>query len=470
MKRKNMVSLFAYLIIMTSCGGNDTPSDPDGRGIIPNKGVIELKDNQRGLSNPGMGWNQMFYTFDDVPVLTGNDKSDNLNWIPCDILSFRVSWAKMEPKEGQYNWKVIDNAANYWLSEGKRLAFKFYTNFLWDNPDRQATPLWLKDAGAKGHYLDGNNDPSDDSWMADYGDPILLEKLEKFYKAVAAHYSTDKIEFIELGSIGRVGEGNSYQIGVEPTETELKVHINLLRKCFPKTQLFINDDHGNAACLSAKTLGYGVDDHSIGVDASVNPPGRAYNKSVIDKFHDGKSIIGLEDDTWLLPDDWYLKQMTEAHANYCRIHTSPSNLRKADVRKIVNQMNLKMGYRIQFPRISVPTFIQRGQSLKISYSVRNAGVGYCQVTCYPHFLLKDFNGKEVSSVTDVGFDHQDLMSGSDNATLNRNVSLTIPANTAAGNYTLFISMVDETGKPLIKLPYDGDDGNKQYKLTQISIK
>ena len=162
--------------------------------------------------------------------------------------------------------------------------------------------------------------------------------------------------------------------------------------------------------------------------------------------------------------------MTEAHANYCRIHTSPSNLRKADVRKIVNQMNLKMGYRIQFPKISVPTFIQRGQSLKISYSVRNAGVGYCQVTCYPHFLLKDFNGKEVTSVTDVGFDHQNLMSGSDNATLNRNVSLTIPVNTAAGNYTLFISMVDETGKPVIKLPYDGDDGNKQYKLTQVSIK
>jgi len=223
MKRKNMVSLFAYLIIMTSCGGNDTPSDPDGRGITPNNGVIELKDNQRGLSNPGMGWNQMFYTFDDVPVLTGNDKSDNLNWIPCDILSFRVSWAKMEPKEGQYNWKVIDNAANYWLSEGKRLAFKFYTNFLWDNPDRQATPLWLKDAGAKGHYLDGNNDPSDDSWMADYGDPILLEKLEKFYKNIpAVPYIMEEYVFGDLVSYDAIvdAEGNPiFETGItwEPT-------------------------------------------------------------------------------------------------------------------------------------------------------------------------------------------------------------------------------------------------------------
>ena len=60
MKKNDMVSLFACLIIMTSCGGSDTTSGPDGRGLTPDNGVIELKDNQKGLSNPGMGWNQMY--------------------------------------------------------------------------------------------------------------------------------------------------------------------------------------------------------------------------------------------------------------------------------------------------------------------------------------------------------------------------------------------------------------------------
>lgn len=470
MKRKSILFALTGLVLLTSCSGsNGDVVNPNGGGTSGN-GTVELVDNQKNLSNPGMGWNQMFYTFDDVPVPTVNDRGDLLNWIPCDILSFRVSWAKMEPQEGQYNWSVIDDATGSWLSAGKRLAFKFYTNFLWDNPDRQATPLWVRDAGAKGRNLDGNNNPNDDAWMANYGDPIFLAKLENFYKAVANHYSADKIEFIELGSIGRVGEGNSYQIGVEPTEAELKTHIDLLRKCFPNTQLIINDDYGTTACLYAKTIGFGIDDHSIGVDASKNPPGRAYDKELIDKFHDGKSIIGLEDDTWLLPDDWYLRQMEAAHANYCRIHTSPSNLRKSDVRSIVNKMTLKMGYRILFPKITIPTSVQASKSFDISYDIKNGGVGYCQVVCFPRFVVKDSNGKVIASATDTNFNHQNLMSSSDNVVLHRSVSITLPQGASGKSCTLYVSMSDKNGKPLINLPYDGNDGSKQYKLMQFNVK
>lgn len=475
MMKRSIFTLFALVFCLLSCGsssdspGNGTQGGDTGGGGSTMGGTIMLEDNQKNLSNPDMGWNQMYYTFDDVPVLTGNDKQDLLNWVPCDIMSFRLSWAKMEPQEGQYSWYLIDDAVSSWLAAGKRIAFKFYTNFLWDNSDRQATPLWVKDAGAKGHYLDGNGNHNDDSWMADYGDPIFLTKLENFYKAVAEHYKDKAVEFIEMGSIGRVGEGNSYQIGVEPTLEEQKTHINLLRKCFPNTQLIINDDYGEYACLYAKSVGFGIDDHSIGVDSSTNPPGRAYDKALIDQFHDGTTVIGLEDDTWLKPDAWYLQQMTEAHANYCRIHTSPSNLRPTAVRDIVNQMNLKMGYRIQFPKIELPKNITKGSTFNILYDIKNVGVGYCQVECYPKFIFKNKKGEVIASAIDKNFNHQSLMSASDNIVLTNKISIIIPSTCKDTSLDLCICMVDNKDKPIINLPYNNGQ-DKIYTVATISIK
>ncbi len=467
--KKKIFFVCVLTICFLSCSNessnrNDIPKE----GIISG-GTIKLEDNQAPLSNPGMGWNQMYYTYDDVIVPSVNDRQDLLNWIPCDIMSFRLSWAKMEPQEGQYNWSLIDDVSNSWIGAGKRIAFKFYTNFLWDNSDRQATPLWVRDAGAKGQFLDGNGNTYDDSWMANYGDPILLSKLENFYKSVAEHYKNVPIEFIEMGSIGRVGEGNSYQIGIEPTQEEIKTHIDLLRRCFPDIQLIINDDYGSYACLYAKSVGFGIDDHSIGVDYNVNPPGRAYNKALIDQFHDGTTVIGLEDDTWLKPDAWYLQQMTESHANYCRIHTSPSNLRSTEVRAIVNQMNLKMGYRIQIPTITLPQSINKGAPFNISYTIKNAGVGYCQIECYPKFIFQNENGVTITSVVDKSFNHQSLMSSSDNITINKDVTITIPSNCKEQSLKLCVCMVDKNDTPIINLPYDGGK-NKIYPIATIAIK
>ena len=473
MKTKYFFFPILLFLLLPSCSdvGGDSPVTPGGEEPVEDI-VVNLQDNGQAITNPGMGWNLMYYTFDDVMVPNGSDVTDVLDWLPCDIVSFRLSWAKIEPQEGQYNWNVIDDVANRWTAAGKRLAFKFYTNFLWDYANRQATPLWVRDAGAQGRYLDHDGNAANDPWMANYGDPVLLEKLGNFYRAVAEHYKNSTIEFIELGSIGRVGEGNSYQIGVEPTEDELKAHIDLLKNCFPNTQLIINDDYGAVACAYAKSVGYGVDDHSIGVGFSTNPPGRAYNATILDKFKDATTVIGLENDTWLKPDEWYLTQMIAACANYCRIHVSPSRLLLDEVKPVVESMNLKMGYHIQFPMIELPGQVTKGKEFTIAYSIKNVGVGCCTVDGYPRFVFRDTNAREVYGITDTDFKATQLKYGKDSLVINRQLKASIPSAVDASALTLYVCMVDKDNKPVIKLPYSETSASedRQYKVTQVDVK
>ena len=475
MKTKNLLAMMALTCILLSCEkGKEAPSPPntggEGGQEVVNDVTTRLTDNNALLTNPGMGWNQMYYTFDDTRVPSGDDIIDVLDWLPCDIVSFRLSWNKIEPEEGEYNWAVIDEVADRWTAAGKRLGFKFYTNFLWDYPNRQATPLWVKDAGAQGVYLDGNDNPDDDSWMANYSDPILLEKLGNFYRAVQNHYSTSNIEFIELGSIGRVGEGHSYQIGVNATEEELKLHIDLLRECFPDTQLIINDDYGAFACSYAKTKGFGVDDHSIGVGSTETSPGRGYNATIIDAFKDASTVISLENDTWKVPNEWYYQQMVEACANYCRVHVRPSALKPETVKPIVDAMTLKMGYRFQFPEITLPETVSQGEEFIIKYSIRNVGVGCCTVECHPRFVFKDANGREIFGITDTDFSGNDLKYGKDELMPERSLSLNAPLSITADNLDLYVCMVDKDDNPIIKLPYNASGASKQYKVVQIGVK
>lgn len=478
MSYKNIFILLLSFTFIVSCSSSNHSVDPDP--VIPSKPeqgtvndiTVTLKDNGKALTNPGMGWNQAYYTFDGVVVPQGDDASDILDWLPCDIVYFRLSWAKIEPEEGKFNWKIIDDVANEWTAAGKRLAFKFYTNFLWDHSEKQATPLWVKDAGAKGVYLDHDGNHANDSWMANYSDPILMEKLGNFYKAVAEHFKGKEIEFIELGSIGRVGEGNSYQIGVNATQDEVKAHIDLLKKHFSNERLVINDDYGSVACAYAKSVGYGVDDHSIGVGSSTNPPGKGYNAAILDKFKDGKVTIGLENDTWLKPDEWYCKQMEASCANYCRIHVSPSRLLYDEVKPVVATMNLKMGYRFQFPTIIIPEQVFRGKEFSITYSMKNVGVGCCTVDCHPRFVFKSDNDTEVFGVTDTEMTGNMLQYGKDSVVIDRKVKATIPTSVSSSALTVYICLVDKEGKAIINLPYSATNASdkKLYKVTQIKLK
>ncbi len=117
------------------------------KGGAPTANVITLKDNGAKLTNPNMGWNFSYYANTIYDFNNTLIEGDYLDEFPCDIAFFRIGWNYLEPEEGQYDWSMIDNIAEEWISRGKRIALALVVTFIGD----QSTPLWVKDAGAQGH-------------------------------------------------------------------------------------------------------------------------------------------------------------------------------------------------------------------------------------------------------------------------------------------------------------------------------
>jgi len=105
-----------------------------------------------------------------------------------------------------------------------------------------ATPEWVKDAGAKGKWFRGG--PGTGFWGPDYGDPVFLKKMDKFFIALAARYDGDPtLEYIDIGSYGNWGEGHViFSDGRDWPVEVLKQHIDIHVKHIRKTPILVNDD------------------------------------------------------------------------------------------------------------------------------------------------------------------------------------------------------------------------------------
>ena len=106
----------------------------------------------------GRTWDENFWThkgYDSMSVENGKSTVRVSDFASTCYL--RTSWSSLEPEEGKYIWNNPDSRLykllNSCLSRGMKLAFRIVV----DSRDQgQNTPLYVKEAGAKG-FQDPNN-------------------------------------------------------------------------------------------------------------------------------------------------------------------------------------------------------------------------------------------------------------------------------------------------------------------------
>lgn len=200
--------------------------------------TVRPVDTGVALENPGMGW--VFHHYDNTiagygaplgPTYTGSE------FPGLTVAYLRLAWSYLEPEEGRFRWSVVDTPAQRYIAAGKRIAISL-TCYEGDpnTPNgRYATPEWVRKAGAKGTMLEK------ECWEPDYDDPVFLAKLERFLKAAGARYDGNpNVAFVDVATLGIWGEGHpiARQYGV----ATVKRHIDIHRRCFPRTLLAAQDD------------------------------------------------------------------------------------------------------------------------------------------------------------------------------------------------------------------------------------
>ena len=220
-------------------------TDPEkGRGTYKNRTFFNLErywDTAKVCSNPHKGWSVHYFSNSISNYGNHLAPNDSLPDFPgLNDIYFRLAWSYLEPKEGVYNWTLIDTLIQKWIKWGHTVSFRITckeTNIVY------ATPEWVRLAGAKGTFVN-HPDLKIKAWAPDYDDPVFMQKLNNFHKAFAKRYDGKPwVEYVDIGSLGDWGEAHTAYSGWKDIPVEiLKQHIDMYKRWYKKTTLIISDD------------------------------------------------------------------------------------------------------------------------------------------------------------------------------------------------------------------------------------
>lgn len=219
------------------------------RGVrTPTKTVRFAPDTTTVLKNPltgwvmyiGRTWDENFWQdrgYDAMPVNHGDSAVRVSDYAGTCYL--RTNWNMLEPQEGKYVWndpqsriyKLLKSATD----RGMRLAFRINV----DSRDQgQNTPLYVKEAGAKG-FQDPNNPKV---WSPYPDDAVFQCKYAKFLQAFAAAFDDpDKVDFVDAYGLGKWGEAHGVKYGdYRKKEAVFEWITDAYAEAFKRVPLVIN--------------------------------------------------------------------------------------------------------------------------------------------------------------------------------------------------------------------------------------
>lgn len=462
----------------------------------PARVTVTPPDTGEALVNPGMGWTLHFYSNFIENYGSKLAPSDTIeDWPGLSVIYLRVPWSYLEPKEGEFNWSLLDTPAQRWLARGKRIAIRITCSESWL---RYATPEWVRAAGARGTNFNFGKGPAPDGklWDPDYLDPVFLAKLDQFLAALARRYDGNPdVAFLDIGSFGMWGEGHtgfSSQLDEAQTLAVVKRHVDLHVKHFPRTLLCLSDDVAGPTKPGrrfptmdyARERGVTLRDDSILVQP---PPHSWYHAEMAQDFWPTLPVIlehehfGSSKQRGAWSGELLRQSVEDYHASYMSIHWWPREM-LAENRETVAAINRRLGYRLQLRELSWPAEARLGEPFAVTAAWANAGVAPCYGGGWWAFTLKDEQGGIVSAQVDDGLDLRQLpVAAPGEAPVERRTARFTVARrlvdpnglhappTQPGTYEVWVSVGRRDGTPQIALPLPNGDAQRRYRVGQMRL-
>jgi hypothetical protein len=466
--------------------------------------LTPLHDATRVLVNPHKGWYHHFPDNHPNKYQIARD-ADLLEFPGMDHLYIRLAWAYLEPKEGQFEWTVIDRIIEKWTAHGLGIAFRISCKETsTDRLEQQfATPRWVMEAGAKGgHYRMGKATGPDGPWEPAFDDPIFLAKLDRFLAAFAARYDGKPwLRYVDIGSIGDWGEGHCWAGSRKDLSLAVRrEHVDLHLKHFKRAQLVISDDYVHAlndpverARLHQHILANGISyrDDSIMVDGyfagtsdrfTVRSPeffADAFPRTptVFELEHYGKvKSLGNWD---TLPNssaakfgkgktgpDFFRGALESLHATYIGYHGDARQW-LGDNSELTKELLNRCGYWLFPVSLELPEKAVAGEAVPLTLIMENRGVAPPYA---PYELRVKLSRAADRVVRPLATGCKSWLPG---VPVSSRYQLPVPSDLKPGDYDLAIGLFDLTGgkeRPVeFALKASVRDPGGYYNLTRVTV-
>ena len=204
-----------------------------GISVFPEKNIKEYEETEEVFGNPLMGY---------APCAWNETVSEDVSLLYMDI-----TWAELEPKEGEYNWESIEkeNQLSRWKKEGKHIILRFVC----DVPGKEKhmdIPEWLYEkTGHTGTWYDVEFGKG---FAPDYNNEQMIYYHAQAVKTLGEHLGGDGlISYIELGSLGHWGEWHvNYSAGIQrlPKEDVREQYVAQWVEAFPDAMIRVKQNPG----------------------------------------------------------------------------------------------------------------------------------------------------------------------------------------------------------------------------------
>jgi hypothetical protein len=466
--------------------------------------LTPLHDATRVLVNPHKGWYHHFPDNHINKYQIARD-ADLLEFPGMDHLYIRLAWAYLEPREGQFDWAVIDRIIDKWTAHGLGISFRISCKETsTDRIEQQfATPRWVMEAGAQGgHYRMGQAVGPEGPWEPEFDDPVFLAKLDRFLAAFAARYDHQPwVRYVDIGSIGDWGEGHSWAGSRKDLSFAVrKLHVDLHLKHFKHAQLVISDDYVHAlndpaerAKLHQHILANGISyrDDSILVNGYLQGTSDTFTVRSPEFFADAypktPTVFELEHygsvkkpGNWEgRPDsgvakygkgktgpDYFRGALELLHATYIGYHGDAREW-LSDNPELTRELLNRCGYWLFPQSIELPPTLVAGGRVPLALVMENRGVAPPYA---PYELRVKLSGAGSPFIQVLGAGGKAWLPG---APVASQYEFSLPADLKPGEYQLAIGLFDRSGsqeRPVeFGLKASLRDREGFYQLTKVSV-
>lgn len=432
------------------------------------------------LLNPGKGWS--------ATGLAQWHPNEVLDLVGMGVVHFE--WAALEPQEGQFNWKPVDEALEGWGKLGKVCNIGVMcANTHSRQLEGYVTPKWVFDAGAKKIELELAPEISAQGTPGRkiapvFDDPVFLEKLKHFVQAFAKRYDGDRrIAVLDIRSYGNWGEAHMHPFQVpDIAPAKFREHVQIYLDAFKTTQL----------CLSRNAhLGhYGplkeVFDWAV-LEQHIAPRrdgicGNSDGSETAIGFGIAPAVFELYDAYDLLKQRGWWDGKKDQHGQGFRLEDCIENGKPTWVdlsrggksglqmlhenRELIERLTNRIGYHFHLQRAIFPRQIDGAFDVELTWL--NQGVAPIYIPCAVALALIDSSGKRSATAWPDALHPKQWMPGK---AAKEKTSVTF-SNVAAGDYRLALAITSKAddATPYIRLGTQFTMVEGWYVLGKITVK
>ena len=381
----------------------------------------------------------------------------NEGFHPSSTISYiRILWKEFEPREGEYNYSLMDEILDKAREKGQTVMFRIMPHSTRESDD---VPDWVKE------IVDCPPRPVGMRVKTSPSDPKFLTLYARAIRVIGERYDSDPtFAYVDVSLPGAWGEGSSCGLF---TEEEIKTFIDEAYSSYPNTHLLCQSaEPVYLEYLNAKRpVGWRAD--CIGEPSSME---RVKKRHELIKDQWLRGPVSFESYWWLC--EWKRKgwDLSVIIEKVLEMHASSFNAKSLPIphewKEQIEKWNDRMGYH-NTPRIlevhgEVNGAALRGSKLKLDLEIENVGSApiYDKTDVFYRLVRSDEKTK-ISFLTNA--DPRKWLPGRYSFT----TDIDIPTDIPAGKYRLEIGMF--MGASPVALPFVAEEKDGYFTLAEINV-